>query len=209
MFTFVYFNSPSGLRIKWLWVFWHSWNLLLKLPMKLWSLPQSSTNPNERNLVGLSGHNSQSRLNAASHILKSYLKIWFNLLLKITLCCLSAIFCDALALKPHSSVNPESCVNGSKPGEVCSYSCDSGFDLIGPANRTCSPRGSWDYDDQAPTCKGKNYRHSIDFFLLIYLLKWSCNTQEKNIWPLDGHGEYFGPFCDINMLVAFNDLLTQ
>ncbi|PIK59538.1 putative low-density lipoprotein receptor-related protein 2 [Apostichopus japonicus] len=63
------------------------------------------------------------------------------------------VVCEALALKRNSSVLPESCINGTRALGVCSYSCDSGFAIVGPQNRTCSANGVWNYDDQAPTCK--------------------------------------------------------
>ncbi|XP_071838885.1 uncharacterized protein [Apostichopus japonicus] len=63
------------------------------------------------------------------------------------------VVCEALALKRNSSVLPESCINGTRALGVCSYSCDSGFAIVGPENRTCSANGVWNYDDQAPTCK--------------------------------------------------------
>ena len=42
---------------------------------------------------------------------------------------------------------------GNKPGDRASYTCNSGYELVGQSSRTCQNNGQWSGD--APTCESK------------------------------------------------------
>ena len=42
---------------------------------------------------------------------------------------------------------------GTSFGDVARYSCDTGYTLNGPAQRTCQPNGQW--SGSAPTCESE------------------------------------------------------
>ncbi|KAJ8030547.1 Low-density lipoprotein receptor-related protein 4 [Holothuria leucospilota] len=63
------------------------------------------------------------------------------------------VTCEGLYPSRNSTVSPASCTNSSSAGDVCTFSCDEGFTILGSPNRTCSTDGSWDYDGQVPVCK--------------------------------------------------------
>ena len=44
-------------------------------------------------------------------------------------------------------------LSGRKPGSKATYTCDSGFNLVGAATRKCLLNGKW--SGRAPVCKRK------------------------------------------------------
>ena len=43
---------------------------------------------------------------------------------------------------------------GNKPGDRASYTCNSGYELVGQSSRICQNNGQWSGD--APICESKN-----------------------------------------------------
>ena len=41
---------------------------------------------------------------------------------------------------------------GTGLGQIATYSCDTGYNLVGDSTRTCQARGNW--SGNAPTCQG-------------------------------------------------------
>ena len=54
-------------------------------------------------------------------------------------------------------------VTGQRSGDTATYTCDSGYELVGSATRTCQADGSW--TGSAPTCVGKLRPHQ--YFIII------------------------------------------
>ena len=46
---------------------------------------------------------------------------------------------------------------GNNPGDRASYTCNSGYELVGQSTRTCQNNGQWSGD--APTCQSKAIRY--------------------------------------------------
>ena len=46
-------------------------------------------------------------------------------------------------------------VTGRRPGDTATYTCNTGFELIGPMTRTCEETGPGeaDWDEDAPICR--------------------------------------------------------
>lgn len=44
-------------------------------------------------------------------------------------------------------------VTGRSTGDTATYSCDTGFNLVGPSTRTCQASGVWSLT--APVCRGE------------------------------------------------------
>ena len=59
------------------------------------------------------------------------------------------IFCNLLDGPSNGSVSPRT----GNFGDVAKYSCDTGYTLNGPAERTCQADGQW--NGSVPTCKGE------------------------------------------------------
>ena len=45
--------------------------------------------------------------------------------------------------------------SGTKYGESADYTCDTGYDLVGVASRTCQDDSSWDGTEPSCDIKGK------------------------------------------------------
>ena len=72
-----------------------------------------------------------------------------------------AITCPALAPPTDGSVN---CTNGNNFGSVCTFTCSSGYSLVGSSTSTCGGDGSsvtGAFDQAAPTCTGKRHINTI------------------------------------------------
>ena len=74
-----------------------------------------------------------------------YLDAWFIIII--------AVRCSDLANPSNGQVNQQ----GNKPGDRASYTCNSGYELVGLSSRICRNNGQWSGD--APTCESK-YPHS-------------------------------------------------
>ena len=54
--------------------------------------------------------------------------------------------------------------NGFEPGNIATYTCNSGYSLSGQPTRECQNNGDWDGD--APTC----VRKSMPYFEVVKLV---------------------------------------
>ena len=83
-------------------------------------------------------------------------------------------------------VNPPSCsINISSYGTDCRFSCNSGYQLLGPGVKTCTHTSKWSPDNKNPSCKGRQanvVKHKINLVLLSLkiLIK---NEEEHRIIP--------------------------
>ena len=61
-------------------------------------------------------------------------------------------FFIALCLVLMSPINGTVEREGNTAGAIAAYTCDSGFELVGPSERTCQINGQW--NGSAPVCRG-------------------------------------------------------
>ena len=63
---------------------------------------------------------------------------------------------------------------GTSFGDVARYSCDTGYTLNGPAERTCQADGQW--SGSVPTCESEilEWCNSLCLFIVIVLYSCSC-----------------------------------
>ena len=59
------------------------------------------------------------------------------------------VVCPTLSNPQNGRVNQR----GNKPGDRASYTCNSGYELVGQSTRICQNNGQWSGD--APTCDSK------------------------------------------------------
>ena len=59
-------------------------------------------------------------------------------------------------------------LNGTNPGDVATYMCDSGFTLEGSQTRVCLPTAVWELIGEEPACFSKLEQVSDG--------KWICFT---------------------------------
>ena len=62
---------------------------------------------------------------------------------------LTALVCGNLTDPVNGSVNHTA---GTTLGQTATYSCDTGYNLVGDSTRTCQAAGNW--SGSAPTCAG-------------------------------------------------------
>ena len=67
---------------------------------------------------------------------------------------------------------------GTSFGDVARYSCDTGYTLNGPAERTCQADGRW--NGSVPTCESEilEWCHSLCFLIAIVLYSCSCTCMK-------------------------------
>ena len=56
------------------------------------------------------------------------------------------------------------CINGNDFGSVCTFTCSSGYSLVGSSTSTCGGDGSsvtGAFDQAAPNCTGKRHFNTI------------------------------------------------
>jgi len=63
---------------------------------------------------------------------------------------LTAVDCDTLTDPANGQVSHTA---GTTFGQPATYSCDTGYNLVGDSNRTCQATGRW--SGNTPTCQGK------------------------------------------------------
>ena len=61
---------------------------------------------------------------------------------------LTAVDCDPLNNPSNHHVDHTA---GTAPGQTATYSCNTGYDLLGDSTRTCQATGTW--SGTAPTCQ--------------------------------------------------------
>ena len=62
---------------------------------------------------------------------------------------LTAVNCGNLTDPANGQVDHTA---GNTLGQTATYSCNTGYDLVGDSNRTCQATGNW--SESAPTCAG-------------------------------------------------------
>ena len=62
---------------------------------------------------------------------------------------LTAVDCGNLTDPANGQVDH---TTGNTLGQTATYSCNTGYDLVGDSNRTCQATGNW--SESAPTCAG-------------------------------------------------------
>ena len=82
--------------------------------------------------------------------------------------------CFGLTDPPNGQV----ALNLTTFGAVAEYSCEEGYDLIGPTARNCQPNGNW--SDNAPVCESKQLTIGrttmsivFDLVMLWYFQLWT------------------------------------
>ena len=68
---------------------------------------------------------------------------------QILLFSLTAVDCGSLTDPANGQVDHTA---GTSLGQTATYSCDTGYDLVGDSTRTCQATGEW--SQSAPTCQG-------------------------------------------------------
>ena len=62
---------------------------------------------------------------------------------------LTVVDCGNLTDPDNGSVNHTA---GTTNGQTATYSCDTGYNLVGDSTHTCQTSGNW--SGRAPTCQG-------------------------------------------------------
>ena len=55
---------------------------------------------------------------------------------------------------------------GSTFGQTATYSCNTGYSLVGDSTRTCQAEGNW--SESAPTCQGVLVKDNVTLFICAY-----------------------------------------
>ena len=66
--------------------------------------------------------------------------------------------CGTLTDPANGSVNHTA---GTTSGQTATYSCDTGYNLVGESTRTCQAEGNW--SGNAPTCEGMYIYYKLTF----------------------------------------------
>ena len=74
---------------------------------------------------------------------------------------LTAVDCGSLTAPANGSVNHTA---GTTFKQTATYSCNTGYSLVGDSNRTCQAIGNW--SGSAPTCQGVYIQKLITGVLL-------------------------------------------
>ena len=77
---------------------------------------------------------------------------------------LAAVDCGNLT----DPVNGQVTLTGTTFGQTATYSCNTGYNLVGDSNRTCQATGNW--SGSAPTCQGMLVK-VISFLPYVYIHK--------------------------------------
>ena len=79
---------------------------------------------------------------------------------------IAAITCPVLTAPTNG--NTPTCTDSTNLGSVCTFTCVSGFGIVGLSTLTCGGDGTsktGNYDNTAPTCEG--------WFVIQYVLTYS------------------------------------
>ena len=60
-------------------------------------------------------------------------------------------------------------------GQTATYSCNTGYTLVGDSTRTCQTTGNW--SGSAPSCEGVLLKWSLSFHMCIYTINASICTR--------------------------------
>ena len=91
---------------------------------------------------------------------------------------LTAVDCGNLTDPGNGSVNHTA---GTGLGQTATYSCNTGYNLVGDSTRTCQATGNW--SGSAPTCQGVLLEGDDTLFMCVYAHK----NMSICIWDLYGY----------------------
>ena len=75
---------------------------------------------------------------------------------------LAAVNCGNLTDPANGSVNHTA---GTTLGQTATYSCNTGYNLVGNSTRTCQATGNW--SGRAPTCQGMLLKGAVTLFMCV------------------------------------------
>ena len=75
---------------------------------------------------------------------------------------LTAVDCGNLTHPANGSVNHTA---GTTFGQTATYSCNTGYSLVGNSTRTCQASGNW--SGSAPTCQGVLLKGDVTLFMCV------------------------------------------
>ena len=104
------------------------------------------------------------------------LALWSDTVITKKLILTIIVQCSTLSDPSNGRVSQQ----GNNPGDRASYTCNSGYELVGQSTRTCQNNGQWSGD--APTCQSKAIHDSIkicDYFTFNH-----NSTMLHPIWSL-------------------------
>ena len=87
---------------------------------------------------------------------------------------MTVVDCRSLNDPANGSVTYTS---GTTFGQTATYSCETGYNLVGDSTRTCQATGNW--SGSAPACQGmlvKDYFHMCIYTRSITIFIWSLHT---------------------------------
>ena len=70
--------------------------------------------------------------------------------------------CDTLSDPANGQVNQTA---GTPFGQTATYSCNTGYNLVGNSTRTCQASGNW--SGSAPTCQGMLLKGDVTLFMCV------------------------------------------
>ena len=73
---------------------------------------------------------------------------------------LAAVDCGSLTDPANGQVNHTA---GTTFGQTATYSCNTGYNLVGDSTRTCQSEGEW--SGSAPTCQGMSLKGDLSTFI--------------------------------------------
>ena len=76
---------------------------------------------------------------------------------------LIVVDCGNLTDPANGSV---SLTSGTTFGQTTTYSCNTGYNLVGDSSRTCQATGNW--SGSAPTCEGMLIKGDLILYICIY-----------------------------------------
>ena len=88
---------------------------------------------------------------------------WINLLIIFLVSI--AVNCGSLPDPANGSVNHTA---GTTFGQTATYSCNTGYNLVGDSTRTCQATGNW--SGSAPTCQSMLLKMISSFHICIYTI---------------------------------------
>ncbi|XP_019641732.1 PREDICTED: sushi, von Willebrand factor type A, EGF and pentraxin domain-containing protein 1-like [Branchiostoma belcheri] len=62
------------------------------------------------------------------------------------------VTCSGLATPQRGTISPQSCKSTADYNTVCSFNCDSGYQVSGPSQKTCRHTGLWTDEGTSTTC---------------------------------------------------------